>query len=105
VRAVQLTLGFPECRTIDERFQEWLKVNGHVYREFVRVARQLRDAGHKRYSAKGIVEGLRFNRSLATVRVDDYRINNVFTSRLARKLIEEDPSFATFFELRELKSE
>jgi len=36
--------------------------------------------------------------------VSSPKLNNNFTSRMARKLMEEDPEFKGFFELRRLKS-
>jgi hypothetical protein len=101
----QRSFAFTRERSIDERFAEFLRLNPHVYAAFRSAAIKLRRAGHERFSSKGIVEGLRFNDSLKTTSVDHWKINNNFTSRLARKLIAENPSFAGFFETRTLKSD
>ena len=100
----QLTLRFDRERSIDERFAEWLRLNPHVLDTFRRSAQRLRDAGHRRYSSRGICEAMRFNRAVVTTRIDDFKINNNWTSRLARVLIDEDPSWADFFETRRLPS-
>jgi hypothetical protein len=49
---------------------------------------------------------LRFHRALSGKDDAGYRVNNNYSSRLARKLMEEYPEeFGGFFETRELKAE
>jgi hypothetical protein len=91
-------------KSLDERFEEFLVQCPDVYEHFVRLAHQLRNAGHQRYGSKGIVEVIRFHRATMGQDQDGWKINNSFTSRLSRKLIEDDPTFATFFEFRRLRS-
>jgi hypothetical protein len=100
----QQSFRFAEQKTIDERFGEFLEANPHFFPAFRKAAIQLLAAGHKRYSARGIVEGLRFNASFETTSLDGWKINDHFTSRLARKLMGEDGRFIGFFEVRKLKS-
>lgn len=91
--------------TIDERFEIYDRENPEIYAEFCRLARQLRDRGYSHYGAKGIIEVLRYHRAVDSRPEDQYKLNDHFTSRYVRKLIEEDPSFGNgFFELRVLKS-
>ena len=99
----QLSL-FDQQRTLQERFDLWIEANGHIYEAFKATARKLRAAGRTHYGAKGICEYLRFHSALES-EGDPYKINNVYVSRLARKLIDEDPTFVDFFEQRSLKSE
>lgn len=93
-------------RSIQERFDAWLDENPVAYELFKQFAEQARRAGRKRYSADAILHRLRWhvNVELRPVDGEEWRCNDHFSSRLARKLIEDDPSFANFFELRELKS-
>jgi hypothetical protein len=48
-------------------------------------------------------EGLRFMRALTTT-ADDFKLNNDFTSRYARLLMQSEPELDGFFEVRELRS-
>lgn len=90
--------------TIQERFYATLAAHPEIYTEFKKAAHKLRRAGHRRASAKLITEHLRWKSMVNPERYGGWKINNNFTSRLARLLIEEEPEFATFFSLRELKA-
>lgn len=98
---------FDKERTIGERFEKWLSdpAGQSVYREFVAIAKQLRAAGHEHYGAKSILEVLRFHRSVRGPASDNFAINNVFGSRMARLAMQENEDLQGLFELRELKSE
>lgn len=89
--------------SIEQRFDRWVHDNPQVWELFVRFARELRASGLRRAGAKLIVERIRFEVAVKTVG-DDFKLNNDFTSRLARRLVLHDPSFDGFFEFRELKS-
>jgi len=90
-------------RSIDDRFREYHRANPRVYERFREIAHHLRCIGIERTSAKLIVERIRWNHHIRT-RGEIFKINNIFTSRYARMLVKEDPSFEGFFEMRELKS-
>jgi hypothetical protein len=91
-------------------FARWHALNPHVYEAFKLMAIDIRKEGHKRYGAKTILERLRWE---SDVRFQgsslDYRLNNNIkdrcSSRFARLLIAEDPTFAGFFELRSPSTE
>ena len=50
---------------------------------------------------------LRYELAISTTaNVKDYKLNNNYTSRMARKLMNEEPEdFGDFFELRKLKTD
>jgi hypothetical protein len=91
-------------RTIDERFAAFDAANPAVYRLFARLARGVRDRGWTSYSADALCHVVRWHYALRGPREGGFKMNDHFTSRLARKLIADDPSFAGFFELRRLRS-
>jgi hypothetical protein len=91
--------------TIDEQFKRMLAERPDVYSEFVALALKAKRSGRKRFGAKSIAEILRWNRMVERKEDEDFAINNIFTSRLARKAMEDYPELAGFFETRELKSE
>ena len=93
-------------RTIQERFEAWLATpeGAGVYREFLAIARQLRAAGHEHYGAKSIMEVLRFHRSVRGPANDAFKIDNNWSSRLARVAMSREPNLIGFFTTRELRS-
>lgn len=91
--------------TIQERFDKFHRDNPEVYELFKRFSWELVRSGRLRYSADAIIHRIRWHYA---VNVDyqkngDFKMNNNFSSRYARKLIAESPSFDEFFETRELK--
>lgn len=94
-------------RDIAGMFRLYDAENPHVYREFVRFARELKSAGRHRASASLIFERMRWEsmiRGGPESGLPAYRLNNNYRAFYARKLATEDPSFAGFFEIREQKS-
>lgn len=92
-------------RSIDEQFAEWSRQHPDVLSMFRRFAGDLREKGHKRIGAKLITERIRFERLTSAHGASSPCINNNFTSRLARWLIAQEPSYGDFFELRVLKAD
>jgi hypothetical protein len=94
-----------EPKTIQAKFEAFLEQNPQVWSEFVGAAHRLRSLGFTRYSARGIYEGLRFTMHINGRDASGYKLNNNYTSRLSRRLVEQDETFRDFFELREIRSE
>ena len=91
--------------TIEERFARFLERHPEVYSEFKRIAGDLLAHGIRHYGAKAIMEVIRFHRAMSGQDAQEpFKINNNYTSRIARKLMDEDERFVDFFEIRELKS-
>lgn len=86
-------------------FEKFHAKHPHVYRAFKEMALEIRAEGHARYGAKTIMERLRWESAVRypgqSFKLDN-RVKDRCTARYARLLIAEDPSFATFFELRAL---
>lgn len=92
------------ARSLHDRFMEFHTANPVVYKLFARFAREARAAGLDRYSAKAIMERLRWEiRISLRENNSSYKINNDYVARYARMLAQDDPSFANFFEFRALK--
>lgn len=76
------------------------KANPWVYKIFCKLAIQAYDSGHRKYSANGIFEYIRWYMSVE--RGDKtYKMNNNYRAYYARKLMSEDSRFGGFFEIRE----
>jgi hypothetical protein len=101
-----LDFAAPARGTPAQRFERWLEANGRIYDLFREYARQVRAAGHRRFSADAIVHRIRWHMMVETTPTpgdDGYKLNNDFTPYLARKLMLDDESFRGFFELRKIQ--
>lgn len=91
-------------RTIDQMFAEFDEANPALYARFRQIALSLIHKGKTRYSSKTIVCVMRYEHDLETAGDAEFKINDVVTSRYARKFIAEFPEHGEFFELRELRA-
>lgn len=96
-------MNFDDDKTIDDRFAAFHAEHPEVFDMFRTYANQLRASGWTRYSSDAIQHRIRWHRHVEQGD-RDFKLNDHFTSRYARMLIESDPSFAGFFELRRLKA-
>ena len=67
----------------------------------MKLANDIRNAGHTRYSAWAIVQVMRWHSDLE--QTESFKINNNYISLLVRDLVELDPSFEGFFLTRQTK--
>ncbi len=93
-----------ECETLEQRTDRWLALNPWVLDELERLADERIGDGVPRFGVKALVERLRWDWSKGRTEGDHWRLNNSYTSRLARRLIERRPEFADYIETRELKA-
>lgn len=92
--------------TIKERFKIFHKANPHVYKLFKKFARQAKEAGRDRWSARDIVHRIRWFVNIETNDpTSDFKINDHYSPYYARKLVKQDDSFDGFFEMRQLKAD
>ena len=93
------------AQRLDFEFDQFIEDNPHVYERFRMLAVKLKARGIDKWGAKSIWEVLRWELAVNTnAHVNSPKLNNNYTSRMARKLMrEEEEDFAGFFELRKLK--
>lgn len=90
----------------DERFSRWLAQNPGVFETFCRIALQYkRRTGKARWSADACLHQLRWEYEVVQRKDGEFKCNNNFSSRLARKAMTEVPELQDFFELRVLNHE
>lgn len=89
-------------QSIDQRFEEFHSANPGIYVELVRLARLAKARGRKHCGVKWLWEVIRWNHFIATGQ--EYRLNNIFTSRYSREIMTREPDLQGFFETRVLKS-
>jgi hypothetical protein len=93
--------GYPS--TVLERFKAFHRDNPHIYREFKRLAFQMKDTGRQHYGARTITEVMRWHYDLNTVG-DVFVLNDNFVPIYVRLLIHHHPEFSDFFNLRVVRS-
>lgn len=87
-----------------EKFERFINQYPEVYELFKFYALDLYRAGRRAYSARTIVERVRWQQAVNSQDDEGYKINNNHIPHFARKLIGEDTRFEEFFSLRELKN-
>ena len=88
---------------LDYEFGRFLEENPHVFRQFRMICCKLKAKGVDRWSCKNLFEILRWDHAITSNSpADSFVLNNSYTSRFARRLMEE-PDFEGFFEVRRLR--
>jgi len=100
--AWQTTTG--KFETIDDKFRAFHDANPWVADELEKLADVEYRHGDGRIGIKYLIEVLRWNYRRATTG-QPFRIDNDFTSRYARLLVDRRPEFANLFETRTLRRE
>ncbi|MCU0503168.1 MAG: hypothetical protein MUC51_15650 [Anaerolineae bacterium] len=90
--------------SIEERFRLFDQANPQVYQVLEQMALDLAARGHERIGVKMLWETLRYRYAMQTNGEEDYRLDNNYTSRFARKLAQ-NPMLAERIEMRQLKAE
>ena len=88
---------------LQDRFERFHEENPHVYLELESLARQWFAAGHESVGMKMLWETLRWNTGIRTTG-DAWRLNNSWTSRYTRMLLERHPQWRGRIRVRELRS-
>lgn len=107
--SVQLDLLEPKPvpGSLDDQFERWAASDHGIeaIAAFTREAYKIKAAGHAHWGAKKIFEDLRFT-SQHPKGSDEhgFKLNNLFTSRVVRLVVERHPELKGFFRLRELRS-
>lgn len=90
-------------KTIQERFENFHSLNPWVYRAICALARDLVARGRETMGIKWLTEVVRWQYARQT-RGDDFKLNNDYTSRYARLIMEREPDLATVFRIRKLQT-
>lgn len=92
--------------SLTERYAEWIATpDGQFVHDWV-AQRALRmfTNGWRHYSLKALWEAARFARDVQVGPNAGWKLNNNFTSHLARQLMGEHPELDGFFETRRLRA-
>ena len=88
---------------IELAFEKFHDENPHIYEDLVNRTRMLKRMGRRRVGMKMLFEVLRWQHLVRTA-ADDFKLNNDYTSRYARLIMEQEPDLEGMFETRGLKS-
>lgn len=83
-----------------EEFRAYHRENVWIYRLFKQFATEMKNAGRNRYSAKSIMERIRWHCDINQHEHSEFKINNNYTAMYARLLVFKHPEFDGFFEFR-----
>lgn len=99
--AIPWTVTRGDRPTIEQRWREWSRQNGHVLAEALRIAREWLARGDRYISTKAILEVLRV--TVSTTSEGGYRINNDFSRPLAQWLCDQEPQMKNVLRMRSRK--
>jgi hypothetical protein len=92
--------------SIQARFEQFCLDNPWILKRLIELADALRAKGIRRYGIRTLWEILRWEATTGVVRVaEDFKLNDHYTSRYVRLIIETRPDLSGMFEMRELRSE
>jgi len=88
-----------------EGFYDWLSIyNARIFDHFEHMAGQAYAKGRRRYSARRILEDMRYETPLAEIGSSGWKLNNDHTPDFARLYLLLHPEQEGFFELRGRKA-
>lgn len=88
--------------SIQEQFELFHAQHPWIYRMIVERARLVKSRGRKHYGIKTIWELLRWH--VDTETAEEFKLNDHYTSRYARLIMQHEPDLAGFFNTRNLRS-
>lgn len=89
--------------TIQERFEEFHRLNPWVLRALERMTADYLERGHRRVGIGMLTEVLRWQYGRATTG-DEFRLNNNYRSRYTRLIVARHPEWEPVFSTRQLQS-
>lgn len=89
---------------IQAEFERFHAQNPQVYEKLVEYAYAAKANGHKRASIKLLFERVRWYATMEVKSGDTYVLNNSYTSRYARLIMQQEPALKDFFVTREVRS-
>lgn len=100
--------------TIQEAFEAYHAKNPEIFKLYCRFTTELLRRGYRRISPRFVMERIRWEKMISTVPTPGsgyhvsaskpFKINNNFSSRYARLLIDKVPDLDKVFETRALKA-
>jgi hypothetical protein len=99
----QGSLEFAEQDEIQTAFLKFHRENPHVYEKLLLLARQVKESGRKRYGIECLFARLRWHYDFEVRSEEEFKLNNNYTSRYARLLMQQEKDLEGVFSVRELR--
>lgn len=90
-------------KTIQSQFEEFHRKHPEVYAYLVELAFAAYNKGFRHYGIGALWERMRWHFNIERDQ-GDFKLNNNYRSRYARKIIAEHPVLEEFFEIRALRA-
>lgn len=89
--------------TLTQRFNQYHRDNPQVYELFKKFTFMAIRRGHNRLSAWMIANRIRWETSIETFSVEEYKISNDYIALYARMFMSDHPEYNGFFRIKEMK--
>ena len=89
--------------TLTDKFNQYHRDNPQVYELFKRFTFIAIKRGYNRLSAWMIANRIRWETSIETFSVDEYKISNDYIALYARMFMHDHPQYDGFFKTKEMK--
>jgi hypothetical protein len=89
--------------TLTQRFNQYHNDNPQVYELFKKFTFMAIRRGHNRLSAWMIANRIRWETSIETFSVEEYKISNDYIALYARMFMSDHPEYNGFFRIKEMK--
>jgi hypothetical protein len=91
--------------TIQERFEEFHRLNPWVYQALVALAKEMAGEGHRKIGIRMLYEVVRWKYLTSTTDPSsEFKLNDHYHSRYVRLIVERNPELSEFFETRKLRA-
>lgn len=87
--------------TIQVRFEAFHTANPFVYDKLVSLAREVKSKGRTQYGIESLFARLRWHYEFETTG-EQFKLNDHFTSRYARLIMEQESDLKGFFSTRQI---
>lgn len=91
----------PTNGVLEAEFKSFHGQNPDVYLLLVKLAREAKSKGKTKAGIKMLFEVVRWEKYLTTT-TSDFKLNNNYTSRYARLIMQTEPDLKDFFNVRSL---
>jgi len=97
---------WPAPRSIQQQFEEFHARHPDVYRTLCRLARRAKGAGRSKIGMRMLFEVIRWEWIIAGLpdEAEEFKLNNNYISRYARRIMAQEPDLEGFFPIRALRA-
>jgi glycine/D-amino acid oxidase-like deaminating enzyme len=91
--------------SIQQAFLDFDEAHPEVYEYLMQLTREVQQRGFRHYGIGAMWERMRWHFQIEKGMDEEFKLNNNFRSRYARKIMKAHPDLEDFFELRILRAD